>query len=270
VDIFFLQLIIIFIPGLIWERIDSQYGRSRATQQWDILRRTFVFGLAAYVITFGLFWCISLKYDGWAFKFFDVKPGVTFLDTDSVKEIAIASCVSLVSSIVWLYATNKKWLTRLLQKIGATKRFGDEDIWEFMFNSDRPEVEYVHVRDFDKKLAYAGWVESWSESEKQRELVLRDVRVSDFDGNQLFETPRVYLARKADNIDIEFPYGVEERPDGTATEKLPVTSPPAEGGIHGEGRPQSGDVSDTNPSSGTSADKDTGNGAKPATDDGRP
>ena len=211
-DLFFLQLVVIFIPGIIWERIDSQYGRSRATQQWDILRRTFVFGLAAYVVTFGLFWCISLKFDGWTFKFFDFKKDVAFLDAEGVKEIAIASAVSLACSIFWLYATNRKWLTRLLQKIGATKRYGDEDIWEFMFNSNRPEVEYVHVRDFDKKLAYAGWVESWSASDRQRELVLKDVIVSDFDGNQLFETPRVYLARKADNIDIEFPY---REPEGT-------------------------------------------------------
>jgi hypothetical protein len=64
----------------------------------------------------------------------------------------------------------------------------------------------VHLRDFEKKPAYAGWVEVWSESEKTREIVLRDVAVSDFEGDELFRTPRVYLARKADNIDIEFPY----------------------------------------------------------------
>ena len=50
----------------------------------------------------------------------------------------------------------------------------------------------------------------WSESEKQREIVLRDVIVSDFKGRELFKTPRVYLARNADNIDIEFPYAVQE------------------------------------------------------------
>ena len=213
--------------------------------------------LGCHVITFGLFWCISLKFEGWAFKFFDFKKDVTFLDAESVKQIAIASAISLVSSIVWLYATNKKWLTRLLQRIGATKRYGDEDIWEFMFNSDRPEVEYVHVRDFDKKLAYAGWVESWSESDRQRELVLKDVIVSDFDGNQLFKTPRVYLARKADNLDIEFPYGVEEKPDGTATEKLPVTNPPPDGGVLGEGGTQSGNLPDLDEATSTGPGEST-------------
>jgi len=33
-DIFFFQLIIIFIPGIIWERMDATYGPSKATEQW--------------------------------------------------------------------------------------------------------------------------------------------------------------------------------------------------------------------------------------------
>jgi hypothetical protein len=97
-------------------------------------------------------------------------------------------------------------LTQFLQRIGATKRYGDEDVWDLTFNSGKAEVEYVHVREFDKKLTYAGWVEAFSETEKLRELRLRDVIVYDFEGNILFETPRVYLARRMDNIDIEFPY----------------------------------------------------------------
>jgi hypothetical protein len=114
--------------------------------------------------------------------------------------------------VLWLYASTYKLLTQLLQQIKATKRYGDEDVWDYTFNSGRPDVEYVHVRDFDKKITYAGWVEAFSESEKQRELRLRDVLVYDFEGKVLFETPRVYLARKADNIDIEFPY---REPEGS-------------------------------------------------------
>ena len=108
--------------------------------------------------------------------------------------------------MVWLYASTYKLPTQLLQRMKATRRYGDEDVWDFTFDSGRPEVEYIHLRDFEKKITYAGYVEAFSETEKQRELRLRDVIVYDFEGNVLFETPRVYLARKMDNIDIEFPY----------------------------------------------------------------
>jgi hypothetical protein len=211
-DIFFFQLIIIFIPGIIWERIDAQFGPSRAIQQWDVLRRIFVFGLAAYVITFCIYWLADLMVGGVGFQVFQLTKDAEFLDAGSIKLIAIASLISLGCAILWLYASTYKLLTQLLQKMGATKRYGDEDVWDYTFNSGRAEVEYVHVRDFDKKITYAGWVEAFSESEKQRELRLRDVIVYDFESNILFETPRVYLARKADNIDIEFPY---REPEGT-------------------------------------------------------
>ena len=60
-------------------------------------------------------------------------------------------------------------------------------------------------------------MEAFSETEKQRELRLRDVIVYDFGGEILFDTPRVYLARKMDNIDIEFPYRSGQQNDESST-----------------------------------------------------
>jgi len=75
VDIFFFQLVIIFIPGIIWERLDAQYGPNKATQQWDILRRTFVFGLSAYVVTFCIYWLASFFITGLNFQVFQFEEG---------------------------------------------------------------------------------------------------------------------------------------------------------------------------------------------------
>jgi hypothetical protein len=111
-----------------------------------------------------------------------------------------------VLAILWLYIVNYKLLTRFLQKIGATKTYGDEDVWDFTFNSQRAVVEYVHFRDFENKIVYAGWVDTFSETEKLRELVLSDTQIFDFDGNLLFEIPLLYLARSPESIHIEFPY----------------------------------------------------------------
>ena len=97
-------------------------------------------------------------------------------------------------------------LTRFLQKIKATKAYGDEDVWDFTFNSSVPAVEYVHFRDFENKFVYAGWVMTFFETEKLRELVLRDVQVFDFEGVLQYEMPLLYLARNAESIHIEFPY----------------------------------------------------------------
>ena len=200
-DLFLFQLVIIFIPGIIWERIDAKYGKDRSKQQWEIVRRSFMFGLFAYFITY-----LAFAGFGQDFKLFDLQKDKAFLDRESFEEILDASGISIICAVVWLYAVNFKWLTWVLHKIRATKRYGDEDVWDFIFNSGRAEVEYLNLRDFEKQITYAGFVKSFSESEKQREIVLRDVIVYDFTGRIIFETPRVYIARKADDIDIEFPY----------------------------------------------------------------
>jgi len=129
---------------------------------------------SAYDVTFCIYWLASFFITGLNFQVFQLKKDVEFLDGPAIKLIFYASLVSVFCALLWLYGSNYKLLTRLLQSISATKRFGDEDVWDFTFNSGKPEVEYVHV---------------------------------------LFETPRVYLARKMDNIDIEFPYrpGTTER-----------------------------------------------------------
>jgi hypothetical protein len=70
----------------------------------------------------------------------------------------------------------------------------------------------MNFRDFENKIVYSGWVISYSETEKLRELVLRDVEIFDFDGQFLFGMPMVYLARSPENIHIEFPYGSKPQP----------------------------------------------------------
>ena len=110
---------------------------------------------------------------------------------------------------------------RFMQRIRATKRYGDEDVWDFTFNDHDRNVEYVNLRDFDKKIVYAGWVERFSDTDKVRELVLRDVNVYDFEGNELFSTPRVYIARPMDDIDIEFPAQPEANQEGSDEQLLP-------------------------------------------------
>ena len=107
-DIFFFQLIIIFIPGIIWERMDAQFGPSKVIQQWDILRRTFVFGLAAYVVTFCFYWAASWCIGGLNFQLFKFAKDVEFLDTGSIRLIFAASVVSILCATLWLYASTYK------------------------------------------------------------------------------------------------------------------------------------------------------------------
>jgi hypothetical protein len=81
-----------------------------------------------------------------------------------------------------------------------------------MFNSSLIATKFVHVRDFEQRVTYAGFVEVFSESGQLREIVLRDVAVYDFEGAEMYQVPRLYLAKARENIHIEFPISSIPKP----------------------------------------------------------
>lgn len=204
---FLLQLSILLLPGVIWAHMDAQYAARSKPTQVEFVVRSLLFGLASYAATYALF----IEFD-WQFDFVDIEKvaSASVLTRQIAKQIGCATLVGFLLSVVWLYGSRYKLLTRFLQMIGATNAYGDEDVWDFTLNSRDPASEYVNLRDLDNKLVYSGYVGVYSESGKLRELVLTEVEVFDFEGQKLFEIPRVYLARKADNIHMEFPYVPEE------------------------------------------------------------
>jgi hypothetical protein len=206
-DPFLLQLAILFLPGLIWARLDARYALKAKPSEVEFLLRAFLFGITAYAVTFLVF-----RGFGRDFRLFDPGDAAPKLlgDAAAVREILAATAIGLGLALLWIYAATYKWLTRFLQFIRATKSYGDEDVWDFTLNSGRVEVEYVNLRDFENKLVYAGWVDTFSDTDKLRELVLRDVEVFNFEGEKLFQVPRIYLARPSDSIHMEFPYQKQE------------------------------------------------------------
>lgn len=203
VDLVIAQVAIIFLPGLIWAGLDSRYGLKTKPSEFEYVLRAFLFGIASYAVTFGLYALLD-----WSFDLPDLS-GTTASGTFTpaiFKQVASAAAVGLVLAVLWLYAATYKIGTRFLQAIGATKTYGDEDVWDFTFNSSEAAVEYIHFRDFANQVVYAGWVKEYSGTEKLRELVLRDAEIFDFEGNKLYDMPLVYVARSPENIHIDFPH----------------------------------------------------------------
>ena len=216
-DIFFLQLVVLFAPGIVWERIDNRCGVNRPQAQFDIARRAFGFGLSAYGLCYAL---LALANVGWRHVFGHALASMHMavltkdsytLDPSILWQTFAVAASSFLFATAWLFVTNRKWPIRFMQAIGATKRYGDEDVWDFTFNSRDAAAEYVHVRDLENDLTWSGWVDLFSETGRTRELVLRDVEVRDIEGELLYNVPRIYLARPSDAITIEFPYGGDSK-----------------------------------------------------------
>ncbi|ABQ28845.1 DUF6338 family protein [Acidiphilium cryptum] len=203
VNLFLVQVAVIFLPGIIWAKLDATYAAKVKPSEIEFVVRAFVFGLTVYVVEYMVF-----EWLHWPFPIVDLAAADSHevLTAPIAHEVLGAVGISLIMALLWLYASTYKLLTRFLQLIKATKKYGDEDVWDFMLNSGEAAVEYAHVRDLDHGFLYAGWVDTFSETDKLRELVLLRVIVYNLDGEQLYETPRLYLARAPEKINIEFPH----------------------------------------------------------------
>ncbi len=166
IDLLILQLAVIFLPGIIWAHLDASYAAKVKPSEGEFLLRAFLFGIAAYAVEFLIFAAF-----GRPFSMADLSEASTkeIVSRDVLFEVVWAVAIGAVLAIAWLYLVRYKLLTRFLQLIGATKKYGDEDVWDFILNSNDPAVEYVHFRDLEHGFVYAGWVNSFSESDKLRE-----------------------------------------------------------------------------------------------------
>ncbi len=201
VSTLFFEVALVFIPGFIWMKIHTRYGFKGEKTQFDLVLNAFIFGVLAYAILDLLYWS-----EGWSLRIFELNTDSRkLLQPEIFPEILAAVGVSIIGGILSLYVENQKLFTRLVQRIGATKTDGDRDVWDFVFNSSSREAGFVHFRDFDQHVTYAGYVEVFSESGRLREIVLRDVVVYDFEQTEMYRVPRLYLARAPENIHIEFP-----------------------------------------------------------------
>ena len=203
IDTVLVQLAIVFLPGLIWAQIDARYVPKAKAGQVQFIIRVFLFGMFSYLVVY-----IGYGIFGQRFSFLgidDLRQAEILLG-NVADEILISIPVSLVLAVLWLYAATYKLLHKLLRWMRATKRHGDEDVWDYTFNSREEEVEYAHVRDFDRGITYAGWVHAFSDSGKPRELLLRDVVMYVRGAQPSAPVPLMYLARHGENLHIEFPY----------------------------------------------------------------
>jgi hypothetical protein len=54
-------------------------------------------------------------------------------------------------------------------------------------------------------LVYFGTIRKYSESERDRELVIEDVSVHSAEGELMYECKAIYISRKTDDLTIELP-----------------------------------------------------------------
>lgn len=108
--------------------------------------------------------------------------------------------------IGFIYAglDNYKIINRIGKFLKLTTKYGDENLYSYFLNANN--VNEVYVRDIANNITYHDMVDSYSETNEFKEMVLRDVKVYDYaTSNLMYELDKVYLSRPKDDIIIEVP-----------------------------------------------------------------
>lgn len=205
-----IRIIFLLLPGAIASTLYWKLKGRSSRKDWEDILEIIIFSLVSYLLYAICTYVLSFANPLWnvfGFRaktfshfraFFDEKA---FVD---LWEIFYASFLSVPLALLASYSYRYKWLNKIGQKIGATTRFGDEDVWDFVHHSPALRGQWVTVRDHKLKLNYLCWIQHFSDTDRERELLMRDVSVyNDLTGKCLYKTDVIYISRKNDDLTIE-------------------------------------------------------------------
>ncbi|MBE7440298.1 MAG: hypothetical protein HS115_17740 [Spirochaetales bacterium] len=210
ISAFLIRLIFLLLPGIICSQLYRKLKGSLARRDLDDYLEIIWFSLVSYLTYWALL--AFAQSSGWTnreFTFFrsifDEKQSPDLI------EIAFASLIGLITAFIAAAFYSHKIINRLGRFLRVTKRYGDEDLWNYFMNW--PKIDWVIVRDHKLGLIYFGAISVYSDSDKDREIILENVQVfSNKSGTYLYTVKAMYLPRNKDDLTIEIPVEETEKP----------------------------------------------------------
>ena len=197
-----LSLVLIFIPGILCYGIIAALAEKKDRDNVTMFLQIFMYGICSYLLLAALHWALP----AW---FLDTST-LAILNPSEIEKtkinplvIAEASGIGVLQGLLITLNLRYQAVLKLLQRIGITGRFGDEDVWTLLLNSTATD-NYVTVRHRDNGLIYQGYVSGFSSGGEGRELLIINVLVFNADTvERVGEIPFLYLSFKEDEITLE-------------------------------------------------------------------
>ena len=213
-----LKLIFVLIPGALASLLFEKLTIHKPWNSFKFVSHSILFGVLAYLFT-GLF----IKFWNWLFHAnwneLDIMKNIASKEIPFV-EIGNATVTGIILGLISSAFDHYKVINRFATWLRISNKYGDINLYSHFLNS--PNIAPVYFRDLKSNLTYHGLVESFSENEEIREIVLRNVRVYYNEGKseeitELYQLNAVYLSRSKDDVLIEVPIIIKENGSKTDT-----------------------------------------------------
>ncbi|MHC4439565.1 MAG: hypothetical protein ACYS3S_19585 [Planctomycetota bacterium] len=203
---FLVRVIFLAVPGIVCYMLFRKLAGRSKCQKWEEWCKIILFSLIIYGTYSLLVWILGFFCWGKGELVF-FKAILDEYEPIKWSEIIIASLIGVPVALIATTIQTYRVVNFLGRKIRVTKRSGDDDVWDYFHNlPDTPEHEWVFVRDHKTGLVYFGFIRAYSESEKERELLLGDVDVYASGKDEiLYRRVMLFLCRDKKDLTIEIP-----------------------------------------------------------------
>src|ERR1043165_2856370 len=195
-----IRIVFLVSPGIITSLLYRHIRGKTQRRDWEDFLEIFLFSLVDYalydVLALTLNKIFGLSFDLTIFtEFLKVSEPVYGL------RIVYAALIGIPIAFAASYMEEYKIIHKFARWAKATKRLGDEDLWDYLNRS--PDIKWVYVHDHKHDLYYYGWIQAWSDPYKEREILLREVDVfKNSTAEFLYKTDVLYLSRSSADLPI--------------------------------------------------------------------
>lgn len=195
---FTLKLILLLIPGGISCLIIEYLTIHKRWTSFRFIVNSIFLGAISYLVANLFFNYCGLNNE---FNSFWANLNSKEIPTNVILKTSI---VSIFLGVAYVAIDNNKWLYKLAQKLRITYKYGDENLYSFLLTSN--DVQEVYIRDIENNLTYQGIIDSYSENENSKEILLSNVTVYKYSTSEkLYDMERVYISKPINSIIIEIP-----------------------------------------------------------------
>jgi len=202
ISAFVFKILILFFPGILCSYIVENFTEHKEWSKFQFLINSYVFGFSSYIIYWIflnlIIYCFSCEENNVAFVKAITNKGYPI----NYSEVLWASLIAIFLGLLLTTLSTYKLHFRLIHTLKISNKFGEQDVWEYLMNSNR--TEYVTVRDLNYNLMYDGWIQAFSGNSTEPELLLGDVKVyTNEDAVHLYDVSSQYLKLDSNCIVIE-------------------------------------------------------------------
>lgn len=200
------RLILILFPGVIATILYKKLVLKKKWESIDYGLNTLIFGILSYLI-------LQIIYNVGDDS--DLLIWSRLQDNNALphEEIIYASLLSILVGIGSSVVINHKWINRIATYFKITEKYGEDSLfYNFLVGHD---VSEVHVKDPDLNIIYVGYLKFYSEDEFNREIVMIDVDLYEYESAKLINSlDKVYISRnRSSKLIIEIPNKIQNEKD---------------------------------------------------------